>query len=176
MSCFGQLFQRHGSSKGTGTSLSLAIFRNSTVFKHMLFLVTFHIGPSLFTLSKLLSHLTIPSALYVRNVSVPMLLLYLLFLPPFCPCCSVGRVGQHVCAWSSVDISVRRPVQPTLVLLALMFPSHETVTSGQEWHSVPQTPILLCTAWLFNLSLGHLFEGIPGALRVSGKLFSGVSI
>lgn len=151
-------------------------FQERQVFNHMLFLVMFHIDPSLFALSKLLSHLTIASALYVRNVSVPMLSLYLLFLPPLCPCRSVGRVGQHVCPWSSVDISVRRPVQLTLVLLAFTTPSHETVTSGQEWHSVPRTPILLCTAWLFNLSLGHRFEETPGALRVSGKLSSGVSI
>lgn len=73
MSCFGHFFQRHSSSKGTGTSLSLSIFRNSTVFNHMLFLVMFHIDSSLFTWSMLLSHLTPPSALYVRKVSVPML-------------------------------------------------------------------------------------------------------
>lgn len=65
----------------------------SIVFNHMLFLVMFHIDPSLFTWSKLLSHLTIPSAVYVRNVSVPMLSQYLLFLLPFCPCCSVGHEG-----------------------------------------------------------------------------------
>lgn len=98
-------------------------FSGAASVNHMLFLVMFHIHPSLFTWSKLPSHLTIPSALYVRNVSVPMLSLYLFFLPPFCPYLFVGRVGQHVCAWSSVEISVRRPVQPTLVLLALMSPS-----------------------------------------------------
>lgn len=70
-SCFGNVFQRHSSSKGTGTSHSLVIFRNSTVFRHMLFLVMFHIDPSLFTLSKLLFHLTIPSALYVRTLICP---------------------------------------------------------------------------------------------------------
>lgn len=89
MSCFGHPFQRHSSSKGTGTSLSLVIFRNSTVFNHMLFLVILPIDPSLFTWSELLSHLSIPSALDVRNVSVPTLSLYPLFLPPFC----------HVALW-----------------------------------------------------------------------------
>lgn len=48
---------------------------------------------SLFTRSKLQSHLTVPSAVYVRNVSVPMLSQHLLFLLPFCPCCSVGHAG-----------------------------------------------------------------------------------
>lgn len=47
MSCFGHLFQRHSSSKGTGTSLSLEIFRDSTVFNHMLFLVMFILIPLL---------------------------------------------------------------------------------------------------------------------------------
>lgn len=162
MSCFGHLFQRCSSSKGTGTLLSLVIFRNSTVFNHMLSLVMFPIDPSLFTWSKLLSHLGIPSVLCVRNGSVPMLSLYLLFLPPFSLCCSVGHAGQHVCAWFTVDISIRRPVQPTLVLLALMSPRNGTVTSGQEWHSVPQTPILLCAAWLFKLSLGFCLKVLLG--------------
>lgn len=84
--------------------------------------------------------------------------------------------GQHFCAWFSVDISIRRPVQPTVVLLALMSSSHGTVISGQEWHPIPQSPILLCTAWLFKLSLDLFLERTPVALRISGKLFSGVSI
>lgn len=99
MSCSGHLFQGHSSSKGTGSSLSLVIFRNSTVLNHMLFLLVFHIDLSLFTWSKLLSHLSIPSALYVRNVSVPMLSLYLLFLPPFCPVSMQGSMFVQCLQW-----------------------------------------------------------------------------
>lgn len=61
------------------------------MFNHMLFLVMFQIDCTLFTWSKLLSRLTIPSPVYVRDVSVPMLSQYLLFLLPFCPCCSAGH-------------------------------------------------------------------------------------
>ena len=61
------------------------------MFNHVLFLVVFQIDPSLLTWSKLLSHLTVPSPVYVRNVSVPMLSQHLLFLSPSCPCCSVGQ-------------------------------------------------------------------------------------
>lgn len=104
----------------------LKIFRNSTMFNHVLFVVTFQIDPSVFTWSKLLSYLTICSV-YMRNLSVPMLLQHLLFLSPFCPHCSVGQQfllqGQCVCAGSSVDVSIKGLVQPSLVQLAVMSPS-----------------------------------------------------
>lgn len=102
-------------------------------------------------------YLTLPSLLLCMSEMYLSPCFHCNFLLSFCPCCSVGHAGQHVCAWSSVDVSIRRPGQPTLVLLALMSPSHGTVTSGQEWHSVPQTPIPLYTAWLFKLSLGVFF-------------------
>lgn len=174
MSCFGHLFQRRSSSKGTGTSLSLVIFRNSTVFNHMLFLVMFPTASSLFTWSKLLSHLSIPSALDVRNVSLPALSLYPLFLPPFC----------HVALWDMQGSTFVHGFQWIFLLGGQFSPplccwpsclSAMGLTSGQEWHSVPQTSILLCAAWLFKLSLGLCLKRL-GALRVSGKLFSGVSI